>query len=104
MVSDIKGPGPGVITALEQPGTPAEPAQRPETKPAAAAQAAGVVELTPNAERLQALTRAVADVPEVDAARVDKYRQALADGTYQIDADAIADKFARLETSLGGGE
>lgn len=104
MVSDIKGPGPGVINALEQPGTPAEPPQRPDGKPAAQAQAAGVVELTPGAERLQALTRAVADVPEVDAARVAEFRQALADGTYQVDADTIADKFARLETALGGGE
>lgn len=102
MVSEIKGPGPGVISALEQANTQVESTQKAAPRQTVAPQDAGVVELTPTAERLQALTRSVANVPEVDSAAVAQYRQQIADGSFSIEPDAIADKFARFEADLRG--
>jgi negative regulator of flagellin synthesis FlgM len=41
-------------------------------------------------------------VPAVDGKRVEQFRQAIADGSYQVDADAVADKLANFEAMLSG--
>ncbi len=41
-------------------------------------------------------------MPAVDAKRVEQFRQALADGSYQIDTEAVADKLANFEAMLSG--
>jgi flagellar biosynthesis anti-sigma factor FlgM len=54
------------------------------------------------ADDRERLERALAEVPIVDAARVAQGRAALANGTYRIDATAIAMRLLRFEWDLRG--
>jgi negative regulator of flagellin synthesis FlgM len=58
------------------------------------------VSLTDSAARLQSIQARLANVPIVDSQRVDNIRQALNEGGYQIDTNAIADRLLAFETSL----
>jgi negative regulator of flagellin synthesis FlgM len=68
-------------------------------KPPASTSDTGV-RITDSARQLAALEQAISDLPEIDAARVAKARNAIADGTYQVAADRIADKLLHLEKEL----
>lgn len=50
------------------------------------------VQLTDSARRLSSLTEQVAAGEAVDAGRVDAVRQAIEDGSYQVDAEKLAGK------------
>lgn len=63
--------------------------------------AADSVSLTDTAARLRRLESSLADLPEVDNERVATIKQAIADGSYQIDAGRIADKLLNFEGSFG---
>ncbi len=58
------------------------------------------VSLTDGAARLQSIQARLANVPIVDSQRVDNIRQALNEGGYQIDTNAIADRLLAFESSL----
>ena len=100
MVSNIKGTSaaaPHTIDATSrQSGRPAT------VGPGAQAGASDVVTLTDLAARLQKLTDAVRDLPVVDQARVSAFKDALENGDYAIDEQAIADKLSAFEAELGG--
>lgn len=70
----------------------------------AARGSAGTDRDTVNIERAELLISRLEDaleiVPVVDAQRVRAVRDAIASGTYQIDADVIAEKMIRLEREL----
>ncbi len=51
-------------------------------------------------ERLQAVSAAIEQAPDVDMERVEAIRQSIAEGNYPIDADRIASKFIELEGLL----
>lgn len=55
------------------------------------------VSLTDTATQLQALQQTVADLPEVDKARVDAIKAAIEDGSYQIDSKELARKMIDFE-------
>ena len=100
MVSEINSSTSSPVTALDsrvakvdKPAPPAAPG---------AAAGSDVVSLTDLASRLQSLTQSVADVPVVDSKRVDQFRQAITDGSYQVDPEAVADKLANFEAMLSG--
>jgi negative regulator of flagellin synthesis FlgM len=59
------------------------------------------VRITDSARQLAALEQAIRDIPDIDEARVAKARAAIADGTYQVAPNRIADKLLRLENELG---
>lgn len=59
------------------------------------------VNLTSGAKLLERLEKSLASLPDVDAGRVDEIKQAIANGEYEIDAEAIASAMIRLERSLG---
>ncbi len=59
------------------------------------------VNLTSRAKLLERLDATLAAVPDVDSARVDEIKAAIASGDYEIDADAIASAMLRLERELG---
>lgn len=103
MVSEINGTCGGVVTALTQSAAKTDKPVNPVAKPASAG-SEDVVQLTDLGTRLQELTQAVAEVPEVDRARVGQVRQALADGAYQVEPEAIADKLIAMEELLGSGQ
>lgn len=55
------------------------------------------VKLSDQAQQLQAIEERLRDLPEVDSARVEQIKQAIADGSYQVDSNRIADKLIALE-------
>lgn len=58
------------------------------------------VHLTDSARKLQEMEKALAEAPVVDSKRVDAIKQALASGTYEIDAERIAEKLLQMEKDL----
>ncbi|MCC7123177.1 MAG: flagellar biosynthesis anti-sigma factor FlgM [Gammaproteobacteria bacterium] len=100
MVSEINPSSTGVVTALDSRVAKVDKPQA--AVPTSAPGASDVVTLTDLGSRLQALTQSVADVPAVDSKRVEQFRQAIADGSYQVDAEAVADKLATFESMLTG--
>ncbi|MGE0623953.1 MAG: flagellar biosynthesis anti-sigma factor FlgM [Pseudomonadales bacterium] len=66
----------------------------------ASGSASDQLSLTSSAQLLKELSEAVAASPEVDQGRIEAIRQAIADGSYDIDAQRIADKLLKLEDQL----
>lgn len=63
-----------------------------ETHKVETAQArADSVDLTDSARQLQDLQAAVAGTPVVDSSRVDALREAIANGSYKVDPQRVAD-------------
>ena len=60
------------------------------------------VSLTPEAQRLKALEASVAQQPVVDAQKVERIRNELAQGRYQIDPERVADKMMQFEQQVFG--
>jgi negative regulator of flagellin synthesis FlgM len=58
------------------------------------------VNLTRSGVLLQKLEETLANVPVVDAERVNAIREAITSGSYQIDAGAVADQIIRLDREL----
>jgi len=58
------------------------------------------VTLTDAARRLAALERVIANVPDVDLARVAELRSAIESGRYTVDAERIASRLLDLERDL----
>lgn len=77
--------------ATEQPA-----ADSARTSQSAAADAE--VSLSSQAQQLQAIEERLRELPEVDSARVEQIKQAIADGSYQIDSGRIADKLIAAES------
>jgi negative regulator of flagellin synthesis FlgM len=67
---------------------------------ASAPVAADHVTLTASARTLQKIEAAVAKAPVVDAAKVQAIKQAVNDGSYQVDAGRVADKLLHFERGL----
>lgn len=61
---------------------------------------AGGVHLSKDALSLQSLDAAVHSASDVDEARVAKVRQAISDGTYQVDPRNVAVKMLALDRQL----
>ena len=58
------------------------------------------VTITSSAVHLQAAERRLKGIPLVDEARVERIRNSIENGEYNIDPAKIADKFIKLETAL----
>lgn len=59
------------------------------------------VELTDAARLLERLESELAGAADVDQARIDSLKAAIADGSYQIDDRSIADALLRADRELG---
>lgn len=76
------------------------------TEPTAAQQETGgsetgdTVSLTDTAARLQKLENSLASLPVADTNRVESIKQALNEGTLEMDSKATAEKMLGLETAL----
>jgi negative regulator of flagellin synthesis FlgM len=60
------------------------------------------VSLTGTAQHLRGLEQSLASQPVVDTQRVEATRQAIENGSYQIDPNRIAHKMISLERALSG--
>lgn len=58
------------------------------------------VSLTDTAARLQKLENSLASLPVADSARVESVKQALNDGTLNMDSNVTAEKMLGMETAL----
>lgn len=58
------------------------------------------VTLTASARSLQKLSEAVAQAPVVNTAKVASIKQAIGNGTYQVDAARVAGKLLQFESGL----
>lgn len=71
-----------------------------ESSKGSASKAADSVQLTDTANRLAELQAEVAQADGVDLERVEAIRQQIADGSYEIDADRVADALMTMEKEL----
>lgn len=70
-------------------------------QPVAATATADQMRLTGDATHLQALERELGSTPAgIDVAKVNAIRASLADGSYKVDAQAVADRMLSLENAL----
>ena len=81
-------------------GNPTHTEKAPE-KPSAPSQAADQVSLTPAAQQLRHLEKQIADQPVVDTQKVSAVKEALANGSFEINPARIAEKMMSLERALG---
>lgn len=58
------------------------------------------VKLSPLSTQLQAIDSGMSDTPVVDHARVSELRQAIAEGRFKVNADAVADHLLRAAREL----
>ncbi len=58
------------------------------------------VSLSSEARQMQTLHEKVADVPEVDMARVEAVKSAIASGRFRVDPEAIASGLINMERAL----
>ena len=100
MVSETKGPSASVVNietraalAVKRP----EGANAPVPPPKAESSS---VSLTSDAKTLASLEKAVKEAPVVDAARVQGLQKAIADGSYQVEPAAVAERLMRMESLL----
>jgi len=66
-----------------------------------AVEATDSVRLTGEATSLQAMQRELSTAPAVDTQRVQQVREALENGTYRINPEAIAARMIELDQQLG---
>jgi len=60
------------------------------------------VSLSSNARTLTAAESALQQQPEIDDSKVESIRNALADGSFQIDAEKVAQKMLDMDKSIFG--
>ena len=66
-------------------------------KPASAGES---VQLSKDARQLQSVSQRLADMPSVNSDKVAQLKQAIADGSYQIDNERVASKMLSLEAQF----
>lgn len=86
----------GGAVARETTPNPAQ-TQNPAVRPGAGDQ----VSLTPEAKQLRDLESQVAKLPEVDSNRVNDIKAQLANGSFEVNPERIAEKMMSLERAIG---
>lgn len=104
MTVDLNGIGPGHVntqkTSAEKPqtaNTPKQPA--PEQSQAVRGEN---VNLSSQAKNLKQLEQRLDSYPEMDDERIEEIKAALADGSYKIDAEKLAQKMLDMDDSIFG--
>jgi len=80
------------------PTAPQTPADSARNVPGNNVAAGENVQLSPEAQRLQQAAEKLNDQPSVDQERVARLKQAIADGSYQVDNQRVASKLLALES------
>jgi negative regulator of flagellin synthesis FlgM len=82
------------------PNVAADKSQTDASATSSTAQTGDHVTLTTSARSLQKLSEAIAQAPVVNASKVATIKQAVSEGTYQIDSGRVADKMLQFENGL----
>lgn len=64
-------------------------------------EADGNVKLSAEAQSLKQLETQIKAAPDVDSDKVNALRAAIAEGSYQVNADSVAEKLLNFEAQLG---
>ncbi|EWC41019.1 flagellar biosynthesis anti-sigma factor FlgM [Pseudomonas stutzeri] len=86
------------VQSNERAESPRQEATGEASKTAVNASSSDTVQLSPEAQRLQQAADKLNEQPAVDQERVAKLRQAVADGSYQVDSARVAAKLLAFET------
>lgn len=78
----------------DNPAKPTRPSESGQSS------AADTVSLTETASQLQQLESELASLPVVDADRVEAARQSIQAGSFEVDANRVADRLTSLESDL----
>jgi negative regulator of flagellin synthesis FlgM len=78
----------------------ADKSQNDASAAASTSQTGDQLTLTDSARSLQKLSDAIARAPVVNASKVAAVKQAVNNGTYQINAGSVADKLLQFESGL----
>lgn len=62
------------------------------------------VQLSPRAQDIKKIKEAANSAPDVDAAKVEKFKKLIADGKYKVDAKAVAEKMVEEHLKLEKAE
>lgn len=73
-----------------------------EAKTGAGSDASAKLELSPRAQEMKKIKEAATSAPDVDMAKVEKFRRMIDDGTYKVDAKAVASKMIDEEIEMAG--
>lgn len=108
MSVDLNGIGQGQVntqrTTADKPANSQSAKQAVPEQNNAKAQSArdGNVNLSSQARNLKQLEQKLGDYPEMDDDRIEEIRSALANGTYKIDAEKLAQKMLDMDQSIFG--
>lgn len=106
MVNDINGFRSRSLETPDNKSTSLTPGSGPKgagaPAPGSSSGNSDTVNLTDAASRMHELEAQLAKTPEVDSARVESLRRAIADGKYNVENVHVADKLIQLEQSLFG--
>lgn len=105
MTNKISGyPTTEPVTAIKGSSSSAAVVDKSQTESSSSAakttHAADQVTLTSNARTLQKVEDRIAKAPTVDTAKVAQVKQAVSDGSYQVDSGRVADKLLQFERGL----
>jgi negative regulator of flagellin synthesis FlgM len=96
---DLSGTGPS--SAHKSSSTPNASTHATTTTPDATQQPQREVSVSSTASLLSNVQRSLSSTPAIDQKRVESIRNALASGTYKVDADKIAHGLIDSERALG---
>ncbi len=82
--------------------TGSQPAAADQARSQAPAARGENVSLSQQAKELKEMGKTLESYPEVDDKRVEEIRAALADGSYKVDADKLAQKMLEMDKSIFG--
>ncbi len=103
-VNDIGSPTTGAPAARVGDGSGAEPKSQPTSESSRGSGEAGTddrVSLTSTATALQQVEEQLAKLPDVDSKRVEAIKQAIENGSFEIDSNQVAEKLVAFDSALG---
>ncbi len=99
MVNEVNSVNTGIAGSSRKADTSASKAAPTKGQPDAAEQQAAntgsnadTVQLSDQAKEIASIQRALAQLPEIDEARVQEIRDQIQSGSYSVDVEALADK------------
>ncbi|WP_417544449.1 flagellar biosynthesis anti-sigma factor FlgM [Marinobacter sp.] len=106
MSVDLNGIGQGQVntqrTTADKPANSQNAGQTAREQTKAQSARGENVNLSSQARNLKQLEQKLGDYPEMDDERIEEIRTALANGTYKVDAEKLAQKMLDMDKSIFG--